>query len=776
MEQKDYRLAAIMYTDIAGFSRMMEADDQGTLELLAYHNDLIKGIVESHHGSVIKTIGDAVLVDFKNTVEALGSAMAIQDALYAHNRENPGSPLLVRIGLHLGDIYFFENDALGEGINIAARLQALAKPGCICFSQDVYNLVLNKIEFHAEKLGKVSLKNIAKEIHAYEIATPNAEFDPDRDKPRQGYRPSSYLGEESGGDEGSATSSRGASAVPRTAAAQAGEASGRSFSAEGSRDLLAQIRGAILQDTKAMGRRMTIDEARSRYGSYGVEADEVIAAMAEQGLVARRGRGLQGGDGSSASGFGRNARGEFDRDELKADIEATVQGIVGGIERASERYLSEDERERYRERYRRHIERARDRAERHRDRCEIRAERDQLRGGGSGPEDRARDFETYRRKLEDGERRALGGFIGNLASFVAVNAGLWLMNLSFAGPSFHWAAIVTAAWGIGLASTAVGAARARAKSREAGKMPELDAEGLSGYKRLNRLRDSLAQHASSTATVPILLAVINYLTSPGFPWFLIPTAAMAVGFFSHLATYGSSRRRLERGILEALGIRGGWSKIFAAEAQAAGAANLGDYAGLYREAEAAKAGIASLLASAQPGTVDAQLLPSLDQYLEQVRLLAQSANEIDRLVEGIPVAALAGDREALEAKEAGASEALKAEYRKSIEEIAKQEESYGELKEQSEVVGLRLRSSVNQLKQMRLDIARLQAAPGEAGSGGLEGLKRRTDELSRYLEDLRSGYSESKEDPFAELERAERERLEAGKPPDAEGEIEGPKG
>ena len=106
--------------------------------------------------------------------------METQDKLYEHNKENPGLPLLVRIGVHLGDIYFFENDALGEGINIAARLQSLARPGCICFSQDVYNLVLNKIEFRAEKLGKVSLKNITKEIHAYEITTPNVEFDPNK--------------------------------------------------------------------------------------------------------------------------------------------------------------------------------------------------------------------------------------------------------------------------------------------------------------------------------------------------------------------------------------------------------------------------------------------------------------------------------------------------------------------------------------------------------------------------------------------------------------------
>ena len=327
MEQKDYRLAAIMYTDIAGFSRMMESDEAGTLELLRYHNELIGGIVTAHHGTVIKTIGDALLVDFKNTVEAMQSALEIQDRLYAHNKEiSPGQPLLIRIGVHLGDIYFFENDALGEGINIAARLQSLARPGCICFSQDVYNLVLNKIEFQAQKLGKVSLKNITKEIHAYEITTPNVEFDPDKDKPRPGYKPGSYLGEE--GQDGTALSHAPASAhaarasstkkagkkdatekapapaaqaeavpvqpvagpgpamVEPPAAPEPAEAN-RSYSPEGSRQILGEIRKAILQDIKTEGRRLSVDEALDRYGSYGVEASEVIAAMVEDGLLVR---------------------------------------------------------------------------------------------------------------------------------------------------------------------------------------------------------------------------------------------------------------------------------------------------------------------------------------------------------------------------------------------------------------------------------------------------------------------------------------------------------
>ncbi len=121
-------------------------------------------------------------MDFRNTVEALQAALEIQDKLYRYNLEH-GSCLCSYAWNPPWGHLFFENDALGEGINIAARLQSLAHPGAICISGDVYNQVLNKIDFHAVKMGKVSLKNITKEIHAYEISSANVELDPDHDKP-----------------------------------------------------------------------------------------------------------------------------------------------------------------------------------------------------------------------------------------------------------------------------------------------------------------------------------------------------------------------------------------------------------------------------------------------------------------------------------------------------------------------------------------------------------------------------------------------------------------
>jgi class 3 adenylate cyclase len=177
-QQEDYRLAAIMFTDIYSFSRMMESNERKMLALLAEHNAIIQGLVLQFGGHVIKTIGDAFLVDFNNTVRATECAVEIQKAFHKFNENREKEEkIFLRIGVHLGDIWFFENDALGEGINIASRLQGLAKPGRIVISHDVYNQVYNKLDIEIFSLGKAKLKNITKEITAYEIPTEaSAEF------------------------------------------------------------------------------------------------------------------------------------------------------------------------------------------------------------------------------------------------------------------------------------------------------------------------------------------------------------------------------------------------------------------------------------------------------------------------------------------------------------------------------------------------------------------------------------------------------------------------
>jgi len=165
------RLAAIMFTDIVGFSRQMGADEARMLRLLDIHNEIIQHAVAEHHGTVIKTVGDAFLVDFPSVVHAVQCAQQIQSQLRTHNAENAKEKQIhVRIGIHLGDVVQRDGDVFGDGVNIASRLQTLAEPDTICISQKVYEEIENKLPLGTVvSLGKPQLKNIAQRFAVYAL-------------------------------------------------------------------------------------------------------------------------------------------------------------------------------------------------------------------------------------------------------------------------------------------------------------------------------------------------------------------------------------------------------------------------------------------------------------------------------------------------------------------------------------------------------------------------------------------------------------------------------
>jgi adenylate cyclase len=165
------RLAAIMFTDMVGFSRQMGSDEARMLRLLDVHNQIIQQVVSEHHGVVIKTVGDAFLVDFPSVVNAVQCAQQIQAQFRAHNAEKESTEQIhVRIGIHLGDIVQREGDVFGDGANVASRLQGLAEPDTICISDMVYRDVAQKMALGAVvSLGKPKLKNIAQRFQVYAL-------------------------------------------------------------------------------------------------------------------------------------------------------------------------------------------------------------------------------------------------------------------------------------------------------------------------------------------------------------------------------------------------------------------------------------------------------------------------------------------------------------------------------------------------------------------------------------------------------------------------------
>jgi adenylate cyclase len=129
------KLAAIMFTDIVGFSRQMGSNEARMLRLLETHNQVVRQAVAEHHGTVIKIMGDAFLVDFPSVVHAVQCAQSVQAQFRAHNSEKETTEQIhVRIGIHLGDIVQRDGDVFGDGVNIASRLQGLASPDAICLS------------------------------------------------------------------------------------------------------------------------------------------------------------------------------------------------------------------------------------------------------------------------------------------------------------------------------------------------------------------------------------------------------------------------------------------------------------------------------------------------------------------------------------------------------------------------------------------------------------------------------------------------------------------
>jgi class 3 adenylate cyclase len=165
------RLAAIMFTDIVGFSRQMGADEARMLRLLEVHNQFVQQAVRVHHGHVIKTVGDAFLVDFPSVVHAVQCAQQIHAQLRTHNVEKEKADQIhVRIGIHHGDIVQRDGDVFGDGVNIASRLQSLAEPDTVCISQAVYKEVEKKLNLGTVVLlGKPKLKNITERFLVYAL-------------------------------------------------------------------------------------------------------------------------------------------------------------------------------------------------------------------------------------------------------------------------------------------------------------------------------------------------------------------------------------------------------------------------------------------------------------------------------------------------------------------------------------------------------------------------------------------------------------------------------
>jgi adenylate cyclase len=167
------RLAAILAADVVGYSRLMAADEQGThARLKALRQDFIEPKIAEHHGRIAKLMGDGALVEFASVVDAVECAAAIQAGVAARQAELPeDQQISLRIGINIGDVIIEGDDIYGDGVNVAARLEALAEPGAICVSRTVYNHTKAKVAFGFEPMGEHRVKNIPEPITVYRLVT-----------------------------------------------------------------------------------------------------------------------------------------------------------------------------------------------------------------------------------------------------------------------------------------------------------------------------------------------------------------------------------------------------------------------------------------------------------------------------------------------------------------------------------------------------------------------------------------------------------------------------
>jgi adenylate cyclase len=171
LEREQVNLAAIMFTDIVGYTSLTESDEKLALKLLGKHREIIRPLISAHNGKEVKTMGDAFLVEFTSAAEATRCAIEIQEALYSFNlRSKPKERISVRIGIHLGDVIHANNDVYGDAVNIASRIEAICEAGGISVSRQVYDSVRNKLrDISFESLGLKQMKNVENGLEVFKI-------------------------------------------------------------------------------------------------------------------------------------------------------------------------------------------------------------------------------------------------------------------------------------------------------------------------------------------------------------------------------------------------------------------------------------------------------------------------------------------------------------------------------------------------------------------------------------------------------------------------------
>ena len=353
-----------------------------------------------------------------------------------------------------------------------------------------------------------------------------------------------------------------------------------------------------------------------------------------------------------------------------------------------------------------------------------------LRQQGPGREaDEPEEIEAER------EAARTGAFRAHLAAYGAVSALLLLVWFVTTKPFGHpWFLYPVGGWAVGVAHHFVATVTGRAQRREM--RARLSAEQRRTLRRLHRAESGFAHHLTSFGTVTGFLFMVNMITLPGFPWFVFPSAGWTVGLVSHRLFFRVRRKSLLQRLRRLGVVRGELARVRGA------ALSAGRFGPLIDEANNIKESLLRQIQGSEPlrTRFGAELEPLLERYLGQINGLNERSRELEALLSTLSVEQIDAEIERLRAgREAARSPSVRAEYDRALTQHEHQRESLEELRGQQEILDLRIKGSVLALKRIEMDVARMK---GLETSQVMGSLKEKSEELSRYLEDLKAGYSE----------------------------------
>src|SRR6056297_1198743 len=358
------------------------------------------------------------------------------------------------------------------------------------------------------------------------------------------------------------------------------------------------------------------------------------------------------------------------------------------------------------------------------------------------PEAEFAEYSEFLDKLKNHLERTRRTFKGHLTTYVAVNGFLFFLILFTSGLSFPWFIFPAGGWGIGLVAEYVALRGHRKVQQEILKLPPMKPAALKEFRALKKVEKRHRSTAASLGSTAAFLLVINGVTS-GFaaPWSIVPLTVFGALFFAKHSVYTERTKKMRARFSERLqqqGSVGGYRTQAVSEGGASVAAGYE-----YEARTVANSVFARLKKLEGVQQLSDGATNVLHTYLEQVKLLSAQVEEIDTIMQEIPKAEIEDDRRKLEAKvESAASEKLKQEYRRSIEELDQHITAYHKLEEQRELLDLRIRSAINTLKKLRLDIARINSISQVQSMPHFDEVKKQSEELSEYIQDLAGGYQE----------------------------------